>query len=656
MSWVSSIFAETPEERPFWPPRNWWLALLAILVLAGALRYPAYNFSLPAIADGDETHHSLSGRYIIDEGSARPLGQDGYPPGIIRIFYFFLRFLQEPGTPTASVIWMVRLLAITTSLGIVLVLALLGHHTLGPPYGLVGALFWTISPYFVERSLLATAEIFLIFFSALALWLALAAALWRRERWSTYATYALMMAVLFKYTAAFMAPILLLLPLWQGRAGWGECFRNLVLFAAFSAWLIFFTPAFAPVDPDILARNWSAHNGFIGLPAPRTLWNIFRTTLAVLNLPIMIPGWLGVAILLRGRKREVTFSIAILLLVTLAWLFGVSLWGNQGIHSQRFLIFMTTVLVTLAGWGYAAGAQWAHRWLAERSEVRHSASLQALAGPLTGLLLFIIFLPQLVGSIAELRDHLKTDPRTFVMEYMDLTVAGGGYISPHDTRLLNPHWGGYGGATPFTLSHKFAIWDQSIAEHRAQGTLYAILHHDEYADLLESDPDGILNQTTRLKGWEPQPNYRFPTMVVLRLYPIQHAATGQLGTIRLIGYDLAEESSRPGDMLPFHLYWQATAATEADYQVFNHLLDGEGNLVAQADGPPLPDPLLRRGTKDWDDPEEIIYSREYVLTLLEDLPPGEYSLVTGFYRRDTGQRLLSPAGEDSLWVTRIVVE
>ena len=33
--------------RPFWPPRNWWLALLVILVLAGALRFPGYGFSLP---------------------------------------------------------------------------------------------------------------------------------------------------------------------------------------------------------------------------------------------------------------------------------------------------------------------------------------------------------------------------------------------------------------------------------------------------------------------------------------------------------------------------------------------------------------------------------------------------------------------------------
>ena len=86
------------------------------------------------------------------------------------------------------------------------------------------------------------------------------------------------------------------------------------------------------------------------------------------------------------------------------------------------------------------------------------------------------------------------------------------------------------------------------------------------------------------------------------------------------------------------------------------MLDAEGNLVAQIDGPPLPDPLLLRGTSNWDDPEEVIFSREYALVLPEDLAPGEYTLVTGFYRRNTGQRLLAPTGEDSLWVTRVVVE
>ena len=143
-----------------------------------------------------------------------------------------------------------------------------------------------------------------------------------------------------------------------------------------------------------------------------------------------------------------------------------------------------------------------------------------------------------------------------------------------------------------------------------------------------------------------------------RVAPASHPASseGQLGPIRLIGYDLPEESAHPGQGFAFHLYWQAEAATATNYQVFNHLLDAEGNLVAQIDGPPLPDPLLRRGTSNWNDPEEIIYSREYALALPEDLPPGEYTIVTGFYRRDSGQRLLTPTGEDSLWVTTISVE
>ena len=131
------------------------------------------------------------------------------------------------------------------------------------------------------------------------------------------------MATLFKYTAAFMAPILLLLPLWQGRVGWGECLRNLVLFAAFSAWLIFLTPAFEPVDPNIPHLHWKIHTQFIGIPGPLTLWGITRTLLSYLDQGVLFLGWVGVGLLFNRRSREVAFTFAVLLLLAFTSIFAV---------------------------------------------------------------------------------------------------------------------------------------------------------------------------------------------------------------------------------------------------------------------------------------------------------------------------------------------
>ena len=260
------------------------------------------------------------------------------------------------------------------------------------------------------------------------------------------------------------------------------------------------------------------------------------------------------------------------------------------------------------------------------------------------------------ASVADLRDKMRPDQRNFLATWADGTLPASKYITYYENRrTLNREWGGYAGETRFDYADSI-FSDATIAEWRAQDVLFAIVSYGQYDLWREEGIDEFATQTTLLKSYPPSDAYRGPAMVVLRLYPIQHEATGQLGPIRLVGYELESHDVLAGATIPFHLYWQAEAATATNYQVFNHLLDAEGNLVAQIDGPPLPDPLLRRGTIDWSDPEEVIYSREYALALPEDLPPGEYSIVTGFYRRDNGQRLLTPTGEDSLWVARIVVE
>ena len=642
--------------RPFWPPRNWWLALLVILVVAGALRFPGYDFSLPYLDQPDEVYFALAGRMIIDFGSAKPIGHHHYPPGIISIYHVILRLFHDPATPPASVIWIVRLIAITTSLGVIALLGLLGYHAVGRTAGLLGATFWAIIPIFVNNSRWGTAEIFVTFFSVLALYLTIVGILYRRESWTTHGTYALMLAILFKYHCVFLAPVVLFMPLWGGGVSRRRVLANTGRFALFSAWLLLLTPVLDAyfATKTLTNVNWVPHIQIREFPNPLDMYHNFRFVIAYFDWQVLLPGWLGLGLIAvdRSRRGRTLHALAFLCSALLLWLAGISLFGAQGPHAIRFLFAWVSLLVMLSGWGYALLLRALNSTLDRLYPQYQRAGMAGAA-----LLLAALFLPSLVDSVENLQWALAEDPRNFVTQYMDSTVAAGRYvISKGTSTLFNPDWGGYAGETAFELVSFEEPTRHPIQTWREQDVDYAILHHFEYEQLFLADSFGYLRETTRLKGWAPQPNYRYTTMVVLLLHPIQHQATGQLGPIRLVGYELESHDVSAGATIPFHLYWQAEAATATDYQVFNHLLDAEGNLVAQIDGPPLPDPLLRRGTSNWNDPEEIIYSREYALALPEDPPPGEYSIVTGFYRRDNGQRLLTPTGEDSLWVASINVE
>ena len=655
MSWTSAILTESEATRPFWPRRNWWLALLAILVLAGALRYPGYGFGLPFTENHDENIFALSGQMIIDLGTAKPLGHHHYPPGIISIYYLLLRFFHDPTSLPMSVIGFVRLLAITTSLGVIALLGLFGYHAMGESAGLLGAALWSISPFFVEWSRWGRADIFVAFFSVLALYLTFLGIRYRRGAWTTPGTYALLGATVFKYHVAFIAPVVLFAPLWGKRVSWQRVLANTGRFALFCVWLVLFTPfldAFFP-SGNFSNVSWEDHVRVSGIPDPLNILHNIGSAFAQFGWQYLFPGWLGLGLVFtaRMRQRRALATLAFLGSALLLWVAGISFFGNHGGNAIRFLFTWVSLLIMLSGWGYALILHRLYRSLSHLPPQRRNLALGAVLA-----LLIALQLPNVFESAEESWQAALPDQRNDLVRWADQTLRAGPFIANYaNNRIFNREWGGYTGETIF--QNVGGVYDDvSIQEWRAQRAHFAIMPHFQYELWREDGVHPYFTETTLLKSYPPSDAHRGPAMVVLLLQPIQHAATGQLGPIRLIGYDLAEELSQPGESLPFHLYWQATAATEADYQVFNHLLDADGNLVAQADGPPLPDPLLRRGTKDWHDPEEIIYSREYLLTLPENLTPGEYTLVTGFYRRDTGQRLLSPAGEDALWVTRIRVE
>jgi hypothetical protein len=107
-------------------------------------------------------------------------------------------------------------------------------------------------------------------------------------------------------------------------------------------------------------------------------------------------------------------------------------------------------------------------------------------------------------------------------------------------------------------------------------------------------------------------------------------------------------ATHPGDVLPVVLHWRATQRVTADYHVFVHLLDAEGNRVAQSDGQPA---LWTRPTSSWSPGEGI--EDQHGLSLPTDLPSGDYTLIVGLYNPTDGTRLRTEEGVDHVSLATI---
>lgn len=99
-----------------------------------------------------------------------------------------------------------------------------------------------------------------------------------------------------------------------------------------------------------------------------------------------------------------------------------------------------------------------------------------------------------------------------------------------------------------------------------------------------------------------------------------------------------------GVPLTVTLLWTAVGDVPQSYRVFVHLVDAQGNIVAQSDGEPA---NWRRPTSGWVPDEFIVDS--HALLLPAERPSGPLSLRMGLYDPATGARLPT-AGGDALVV------
>ena len=96
--------------------------------------------------------------------------------------------------------------------------------------------------------------------------------------------------------------------------------------------------------------------------------------------------------------------------------------------------------------------------------------------------------------------------------------------------------------------------------------------------------------------------------------------------IRLLGYDLNTQNN---EALSLTLYWQAINTPSDRYTVFNHLINDNGEIVAQLDSPPKSDAWL---TSAWLPGEIIVDERE--ISLPDGITNGSYTIPLGLYNHN----------------------
>ncbi len=645
------------EQKPIWPAWRWWAILAIVVVVAGYLRYTGYDFSLPFVDHPDEPSHVIAAQMIIDTGSAKPIGMQGYPPGMMTVNYLLLRWVQPSTEPMTNVLHWSRLVTATFGVLCTITIALLGYRVGTSASGLFAAAIWAIQPIAVTYSHIAIPDTYLVFFTAFSLLSSLTGTLYDRDHWSVIGIFSLFLAILFKYQAIFVLPLVLAMPLIRlvdettDRAGvWRLFAANLSRAAIFLAWLILLYPSLQASDspgsfegsPERLGIpgfDVLTHNATVIFPYLAIFWAIGLTGLSFLLWP-------------KFRESINLIGLTVLLSSSLLWVIGMSFFGEPKPH--QFLA-MGAFLIVIWDIGIQGWVAVARVGLTRFQRLKLYAYLPYVVA---SLIVAVSARSMFNKSTKYVHDLTLPDRRNDIAAWADTSLTPGLYVATDDNhKTFNRAWGGYNGINDFSLAMNSVLTDRPIQEWRDLGVLYGFVTYGRY-QRMQSSPEGerYLDQMVLLKTYSPSEEFRGPSVTIFRIYPMQYQVTGeQLGPIQLIGYDMDRTEVSPGDEIHFRLYWRSLLAADGTYQVYNHLIpmDSRGEPLAQADGIPLFD--TRRDTSTWNDPAEILVSRDFVLPIGKELLPGMYRLITGFYRSDTGVRLMSPSNDDYLMVTNLLV-
>jgi mannosyltransferase len=169
----------------------------------------------------------------------------------------------------------------------------------------------------------------------------------------------------------------------------------------------------------------------------------------------------------------------------------------------------------------------------------------------------------------------------------------------------------------------------------------------------EADPSGVIQEWLRTNTFRATSRwYGGVELVVYELGEVGALAqpTDALfgGQLRLLRAAVSPAELAPGDAVRVELTWTAESPPGRPLLLFAHLLDADGRIVAQHDGPPA-----AAGSEAWTAGAE--YRGRLAVLVPPDAAPGAYRLVVGLYDPATGERLALADGRDALPLAEIRV-
>jgi len=374
-------------------------------------------------------------------------------------------------------------------------------------------------------------------------------------------------------------------------------------------------------------------------------------------------GWGGyVARAWRHGERDRVVLLALLALFVMTVLAGLLRWTIMIASSQGRLVFPAIAAIALMLW-----LGWDTLWsmLGERigltrlREARWSMPIFLFA--LAAVAPFRDIFPVYAGPAVLTPDQLPAGLNILNVDYGDVFRLIGYAVDPRSgregTAEFTLYWqclrrppADYGvfaivygrGLQEVGKRDAFPNRGQYATRLCSRGTIFV----DPYRIKVKADADRptVLRAQIGLRDWEQ--NTDLPASVgsllieVGKLAPIAQEAgpafpaAWRLGdAVELVGYSLPA-GALPGQPVRLTLYWRDLATLSESYTVFAHLLDAEGQLVDQANSPPVNGEYPTQ----WWSPGEIVVD-DHVFDLPTDAPAGEYQVALGLYRLSDGVRL-----------------